>query len=276
MFFKRKKVAIRLSNQENPFLINSEKKSDFPFLHLLIILGLAIILYFLYNFNEKSVDTEQHNGSLTNSKEKVINNENLLHNTEEKKYDITNNKHDTLNEIEETKKTIDLDELEKEKNKNDISKNTQLDNISLNKNNEENEELNKMKEITKPINLENVETNKTEDFDFSRKITLKGRYYFVKDVKNREPVDRVIYLPEQTELTFYSSILNQKGETLTHKWYFDGKNVFNKTFKVNGNRWRVWTTKKIWDKNAIVTVEVVNSKNEVLIRKSIRQKPNKS
>lgn len=243
----RKKVSIKLSNQEEPFLYRSDKKSDFPIFHLFLLLLLSLILFGVYKLS--------HNNENYDNKELKYEKTENIKQKENTKINIS-----FKSNLTENIKTPPKMSLQPENNKEDIVLNP----------------LNKKKEIVKKIQPENkIEIpTKSDDKkinDFSKLEDIDGRYYFVELVKNREPVNRIYRFKNNKEITFYTSILNQKGKKLKHIWYFDGVKVFEKEFEIKGNRWRVWTTKNIWDDNAIVTVEIQDSEENVLVRKSIRK-----
>ena len=54
-----------------------------------------------------------------------------------------------------------------------------------------------------------------------------------------------------------------------HQWLFDDKVMFEKSFEIGGERWRVWTSKTLLpDWTGTWTVKVLNEEGSVLERKS--------
>ncbi|MDD4556112.1 MAG: DUF2914 domain-containing protein [Alphaproteobacteria bacterium] len=41
---------------------------------------------------------------------------------------------------------------------------------------------------------------------------------------------------------FHTEILNQQGDIITHVWKNGDKEIYRKSFQVNGPRWRVWSS----------------------------------
>ena len=65
-------------------------------------------------------------------------------------------------------------------------------------------------------------------------------------VQDREPVDRVLILENDTSRVYFFSDLRQmQGEQITHTWEHEGKVVMRKSFDVKGPRWRVYSIKDL-------------------------------
>lgn len=74
-----------------------------------------------------------------------------------------------------------------------------------------------------------------------------SRSHFTSGIKNHEPLDNLLSLSNQQNIVYYfSELLDLKGKTITHRWEYDGKVIADVTFKVGGNRWRVWSKKTIF------------------------------
>lgn len=156
----------------------------------------------------------------------------------------------TINKKEQiVSQTFNIEETKKENiNKNII----QIEKIIFN--NELKKYNTKRIEIIKPKKEEKISK-------------MEGRYHFTDKVVNREPNKFLYEVPkEQLSVFFYSSILNQKGKTLTHNWYINGEKKYSKSFDIKSNRWRVWTSKKIWDKESKVYTEITDEEGKVLGR----------
>lgn len=73
-----------------------------------------------------------------------------------------------------------------------------------------------------------------------------ARGLFSTNIIDREPVDQVIILTNVVkQIYFYSDLRNYQGQTITHRWEFEGKLVTEKKFEVGGPRWRVYSQKDL-------------------------------
>ena len=98
-----------------------------------------------------------------------------------------------------------------------------------------------------------------------------SRALFTVGIDNREPVIMVdsISPDSYTSISFFTELNGMSGKTVTHQWVFDDKVMFEKSFEVNGDRWRVWTSKTlIPDWTGTWTVKVLNEDGSVLERKT--------
>lgn len=69
-----------------------------------------------------------------------------------------------------------------------------------------------------------------------------SRAQFTTAIKNREPVDLVVLLENDVSEVFYFTDLRQlSGQTITHRWEYNGKVVAEVPFKVTGRRYRMHT-----------------------------------
>jgi hypothetical protein len=83
---------------------------------------------------------------------------------------------------------------------------------------------------------------------------------------DREPQDEVRELTnDHTQVFYFSDLRNLAGETVTHRWEFDGSVIAEIPFAVGGPRWRVHSSKDLlpewvgeW------TVSIVDSGGQVL------------
>ena len=73
------------------------------------------------------------------------------------------------------------------------------------------------------------------------------RAMFTIGVDNREPVIMVdsIDSSSYTSISFFTELQDLSGNNITHQWTFNGDVMFEKTFEVKGQRWRVWTSKTL-------------------------------
>ena len=111
---------------------------------------------------------------------------------------------------------------------------------------------------------ENKEIPQTEMAGFSRGSV--ARSIFTTLIDNREPVDKVKQVPQQTNDVFYfTELRDMEGQMAKHRWEFKGKVIAEVNFKVRGPRWRVWSKKSFipgWSGDW--KVSVVNGADEII------------
>ena len=98
-----------------------------------------------------------------------------------------------------------------------------------------------------------------------------SRAMFTIGVDNREPVLSVdsISSGSYTSISFFTELNDLSGHNVTHQWTYDNKVMFEKTFEVKGDRWRVWTSKTLipgW--TGSWTVNVLDDDRTVLASRS--------
>ena len=72
------------------------------------------------------------------------------------------------------------------------------------------------------------------------------RAMFTTKLENREPSDRVLILGnDATELFFFSELNQLQGHTITHRWEYEGKVVYQRSYEVKGARWRITSRKDL-------------------------------
>ena len=73
-----------------------------------------------------------------------------------------------------------------------------------------------------------------------------ARAVFTSAVENREPTDTVTTLSnDHNKLYFFSELTGLGGQTVTHRWEYQGKTMGEVKFDVGGPRWRVWSSKTL-------------------------------
>jgi len=73
-----------------------------------------------------------------------------------------------------------------------------------------------------------------------------ARAVFTSSVENREPVDTISTLSnDKNRIYFYTDLRGLGGQTVTHRWEYDGKTMGEIKFNVGGPRWRVWSSKTL-------------------------------
>jgi hypothetical protein len=98
-----------------------------------------------------------------------------------------------------------------------------------------------------------------------------SRALFTIGVDNREPVIMVdsINSGSYTSISFFTELNDMSGQTATHQWTYNDKVMFEKTFEVKAERWRVWTSKTlIPDWKGTWTVNVLDDDRVVVSSKS--------
>ena len=98
-----------------------------------------------------------------------------------------------------------------------------------------------------------------------------SRAIFTIGVDNREPVIMVdsIDSGSYTSISFFTELNDLQGRNVTHQWTFQDQVMFEKTFEVRGDRWRIWTSKTLipsW--TGSWTVNVLDENRTVLASKS--------
>ena len=97
-----------------------------------------------------------------------------------------------------------------------------------------------------------------------------GQAQFTTGVTNREPVDEVNTLDNSHNKLFFFSVLEDAaGQTITHRWEFNGQTMAEVKFEPKADHWRVWSSKTLMpDQTGTWTVEVVDGSGNVLLSKS--------
>ena len=98
-----------------------------------------------------------------------------------------------------------------------------------------------------------------------------SRAVFTTSIEDREPVMAVDSVSSSSfsSIFFFTELTDLQGHNVTHQWVFGDKVMFEKTFEVNGARWRVWTSKTFlpgW--NGTWTVNVLDDDRSVLASKN--------
>jgi hypothetical protein len=98
-----------------------------------------------------------------------------------------------------------------------------------------------------------------------------SRALFTTGIDDREPVAMVdsIDSSSSNSISFFTEVNNMSGETVTHQWTLHDKIMFEKTFEVKAERWRVWTSKTLipaW--TGTWTVNVLDTERTLLASKS--------
>ncbi|WP_455207295.1 DUF2914 domain-containing protein [Kaarinaea lacus] len=83
----------------------------------------------------------------------------------------------------------------------------------------------------------------TTDAEDQRKIT---RAQFTTAIADREPTDDIVQLTNDNDkIHFFTELVNFNGQTIKHRWEYEGKEMAEIEFKVEGPRWRIYSSKNI-------------------------------
>ena len=93
-----------------------------------------------------------------------------------------------------------------------------------------------------------------------------ARAQFTTAVEGREPMDRIETLDSSHgRVYFFSEIRGGQGQTITHRWLYQGRTMAEVSFEIGGPRWRVWSSKTLipaWI--GTWTVQVVDDEGRIL------------
>lgn len=93
-----------------------------------------------------------------------------------------------------------------------------------------------------------------------------ARAAFTTGIAEREPVDNLLTADTGTDrVYFFTELLDLDGQSITHRWQYQGTVMAEVSFDVRGPRWRVYSSKKLvpeWTGNWYV--DVVDGSGNVL------------
>ncbi|MFQ5580874.1 MAG: DUF2914 domain-containing protein [Nitrospiria bacterium] len=73
-----------------------------------------------------------------------------------------------------------------------------------------------------------------------------GRSGFTTGIDQREPIDEITSLRNDVrKIIFFSEIRELTGQTVTHRWEYDGKVMAEIPFNIGGSIWRTWSSKNL-------------------------------
>ena len=73
-----------------------------------------------------------------------------------------------------------------------------------------------------------------------------ARAIFTSGIENREPTDTITSLSnDKNKIYFYSELTGLGGQSVTHRWEYQGRTMGEIKFNVGGPRWRVWSSKTL-------------------------------
>lgn len=98
-----------------------------------------------------------------------------------------------------------------------------------------------------------------------------ARRGFTTRVVEREPVDALRAIGDDaSQVAYFTELRNLQGQTVIHRWEYDGQVMGEVAFEVGGPRWRVHSTKQLdpsWTGDW--TVKVVDLDGKVLSQENI-------
>ncbi|HET7649741.1 MAG TPA: DUF2914 domain-containing protein [Gammaproteobacteria bacterium] len=97
-----------------------------------------------------------------------------------------------------------------------------------------------------------------------------SRAQFTTSIANHEPTDDVTTLDNShTKIYFFTDLKNMSGQTVTHRWTYNGNVVAEVKLEPKAARWRTYSSKNLDPvMTGTWTVEVVDGAGNVLTKKS--------
>jgi len=98
-----------------------------------------------------------------------------------------------------------------------------------------------------------------------------ARAQFSTDVIDREPIDDIgpvvkVEYGEIQRVYFFTDLRGMSGSQVIHRWKLDGEDQVEVAFDIGGDRWRVWSSKRLmpgfdgkWSVDIVQDGEVVNT-----------------
>lgn len=72
------------------------------------------------------------------------------------------------------------------------------------------------------------------------------RAVFTTNVEDLKPVNAISSLTnDKTRICYFTEIDGMTGQTVIHRWEYNGKLMLDKSFKVGASRWRVYSSKNL-------------------------------
>ena len=71
-----------------------------------------------------------------------------------------------------------------------------------------------------------------------------SRSAFTLEIENREPTKPVTQMTnDQFQIYYFTELKGMAGQTVTHRWIYNGQTMAEVKFNVGAPRWRVWSSK---------------------------------
>ncbi|HUW98371.1 MAG TPA: DUF2914 domain-containing protein [Acidiferrobacter sp.] len=98
-----------------------------------------------------------------------------------------------------------------------------------------------------------------------------ARAVFALGIEGRTAINPVTTLQNNVPLVYYfTDLRNMTGQTVSHRWAYNGTVVATVSFHVRGPRWRVWSTKRLLPSQlGKWTVTVVDGQGHALAQSSL-------
>ena len=112
--------------------------------------------------------------------------------------------------------------------------------------------------VEQPAQVEEVQVEPTQ-VDALQGQVARGQ--FTSEIIDREPTDQLTGQVQMLPQVYYfTELRNMSGQRVTHRWEYAGELQAEVSFDVGGDRWRVWSSKKLQpDWNGEWRVTIVNS-----------------
>lgn len=102
-----------------------------------------------------------------------------------------------------------------------------------------------------------------------------ARAQFTTAIDAREPADDLTEADAANtqKIYFFTELRDLEGQTVTHRWTYDGATLAEVSFTPGSARWRVWSSKELLPEwTGTWTVSVVDAGGNVLTEKSFEYK----
>ncbi|KAF3983120.1 MAG: DUF2914 domain-containing protein [Methylococcales symbiont of Hymedesmia sp. n. MRB-2018] len=97
-----------------------------------------------------------------------------------------------------------------------------------------------------------------------------ARALLTRGVSNKEPLDNIssfvtVNKSKATGVFYFTELVNMKGQIISHQWFWKNKPIYERKFKIFGDRWRTATSKVIpYTAAGSWTVRMVDEEAKVL------------
>ncbi|MDH3229928.1 MAG: DUF2914 domain-containing protein, partial [Alphaproteobacteria bacterium] len=101
------------------------------------------------------------------------------------------------------------------------------------------------------------------------------RAQFTTTISKRYPANEVSLLDDPHQaVSYFTEVTGMQGHTITHRWSYRGEVVYETSFKINGPKWRFWSTQVLpADKTGTWHVEVIDNGNKILQTSRLDYRP---
>ncbi len=103
-----------------------------------------------------------------------------------------------------------------------------------------------------------------------------ARAQFASAMIDREPADEMTSIgADATKAYFFTELRDMDGQTITHRWSYNGEVKASVEFNVRGPRWRVYSSKNmISEWTADWTVDVLDGSGNVVATRTLTHSAN--